>query len=30
MLGRTESLVALPEPRLAPVDITHRIYRRAM
>lgn len=30
MLGRTESLVALPEPRLAPVDITHRIYRRAL
>lgn len=29
MLGRTESLVALPEPRLVPVDITHRIYRRA-
>ncbi len=28
MLGRTESLVALPEPRLEPVDITHRIYRR--
>ncbi|HEV8198271.1 MAG TPA: protein-glutamate O-methyltransferase CheR [Gemmatimonadales bacterium] len=29
MLGRTESLVALPEPRLVPVDISHRIYRRA-
>jgi two-component system, chemotaxis family, CheB/CheR fusion protein len=29
MLGRTESLVAMPEPRLVPVDITHRIYRRA-
>lgn len=29
MLGRTESLVALPEPRLVPVDVTHRIYRRA-
>jgi two-component system, chemotaxis family, CheB/CheR fusion protein len=29
MLGRTESLVAMPEPRLVPVDIIHRIYRRA-
>lgn len=29
MLGRTESLVALPETRLVPVDISHRIYRRA-
>lgn len=28
LLGRTESLVAMPEPRLTPVDITHRIYRR--
>jgi chemotaxis methyl-accepting protein methylase len=28
MLGRTESLMALSEPRLVPVDITHRIYRR--
>lgn len=28
MLGRTESLVALPEARLQPVDIMHRIYRR--
>jgi len=29
MLGRTESLVALPEPRLVPIDVIHRIYRRA-
>jgi chemotaxis methyl-accepting protein methylase len=28
VLGRTESLVALPEAPLAPVDVTHRIYRR--
>jgi chemotaxis methyl-accepting protein methylase len=28
MLGRTESLVALPEAGLAPLDVTHRIYRR--
>jgi chemotaxis methyl-accepting protein methylase len=28
MLGRTESLVALPEAGLAPLDLTHRIYRR--
>jgi chemotaxis methyl-accepting protein methylase len=29
MLGRTESLVALPDAGLVPVDVTHRIYRRA-
>jgi two-component system CheB/CheR fusion protein len=29
MLGRTESLVALPNAPLLPVEITHRIYRRA-
>lgn len=29
MLGRTESLVALPDSGLVPVDVTHRIYRRA-
>ncbi|HEX7024188.1 MAG TPA: protein-glutamate O-methyltransferase CheR [Gemmatimonadales bacterium] len=28
MLGRTESLVALPEAGLVPVDVTHRLYRR--
>ena len=28
MLGRTESLVALPEAGLIPVDVTHRLYRR--
>lgn len=28
VLGRTESLVALPQARLLPVDITHRIFRR--
>lgn len=27
-LGRTESLVALPEAGLQPVDLTHRLYRR--
>lgn len=29
VLGRTESLVAMPEAGLLPVDVTHRIYRRA-
>jgi chemotaxis methyl-accepting protein methylase len=29
VLGRTESLFAIPEAALAPVDPTHRIYRRA-
>ena len=28
-LGRTESLVALPEAGLEPLDLTHRLYRRA-
>ena len=28
VLGRTESLVAVPEAPLRPVDVTHRIYRR--
>lgn len=28
MLGRTESLVALPEAGLEPIDVTHRLYRR--
>jgi chemotaxis methyl-accepting protein methylase len=28
VLGRTESLVALPDRRLEPVDLTHRLYRR--
>jgi two-component system CheB/CheR fusion protein len=27
-LGRTESLVALPDAGLQPVDLTHRLYRR--
>lgn len=27
-LGRTESLVALPEAGLEPIDLTHRLYRR--
>lgn len=27
-LGRTESLVALPDAALEPVDLTHRLYRR--
>ena len=29
VLGRTESLMAIPEAGLVPVDVTHRIYRRA-
>lgn len=29
VLGRTESLVALPQAHLDPVDVTHRIFRRA-
>ena len=29
MLGRTESPVALKSPLLAPIDITHRLYRKA-
>jgi chemotaxis methyl-accepting protein methylase len=29
-LGRTESLVALPDTGLEPVDLTHRLYRRAL
>lgn len=29
ILGRTESLIALPQPDLVPVDVTHRIYRKA-
>ena len=29
VLGRTESLIALPQPDLIPVDVTHRIYRKA-
>ena len=29
VLGRTESPFAIPEAPLAPVDLTHRIYRRA-
>ncbi len=29
ILGRTESLIALPQPELVPVDVTHRIYRKA-
>lgn len=28
VLGRTESLVALPHADLRPVDVTHRIYRK--
>jgi chemotaxis methyl-accepting protein methylase len=28
-LGRTESLVALPDAGLTPVDLTHRLYRGA-
>ena len=28
-LGRTESLVALPDAALEPVDLMHRLYRRA-
>lgn len=28
-LGRTESLIALPEAGLLPLDLTHRLYRRA-
>ena len=28
-LGRTESLVALPDAGLEPVDLTHRLYRGA-
>jgi two-component system CheB/CheR fusion protein len=28
-LGRTESLVALPDAGLVPVDLTHRLYRAA-
>jgi len=28
VLGRTESLIAVPQPDLAPVDVTHRIYRK--
>jgi len=28
-LGRTESLVALPDAGLQPVDLTHRLYRGA-
>ncbi len=28
VLGRTESLVAIPEAPLRPVDVSHRIYRR--
>jgi chemotaxis methyl-accepting protein methylase len=30
VLGRTESLVALPGTELVPVDATHRIYRRVL
>lgn len=29
VLGRTESTIALPDAGLVPVDVTHRIYRRA-
>lgn len=29
VLGRTESLVAVPRADLEPVDVTHRIYRKA-
>lgn len=29
VLGRTESLVAMPDAALLPVDVTHRVYRRA-
>ena len=29
VLGRTESLIAMPDPHPVPVDVTHRIYRRA-
>ena len=29
-LGRTESLVALPDASLEPVDLMHRLYRRVM
>lgn len=29
VLGRTESLVSIPDAGLVPVDVTHRIYRRA-
>ncbi|HEV8613095.1 MAG TPA: CheR family methyltransferase [Gemmatimonadales bacterium] len=28
LLGRTESLLALPQADLQPVDVTHRIYRK--
>ena len=28
LLGRTESLIAVPQPELMPVDVTHRIYRK--
>jgi len=29
-LGRTESLVALPDSSLEPVDLMHRLYRRTL
>jgi two-component system CheB/CheR fusion protein len=29
LLGRTESLLALPQSELLPADVTHRIYRKA-
>jgi chemotaxis methyl-accepting protein methylase len=28
LLGRTESLIAVPQANLQPVDVTHRIYRK--
>ena len=29
VLGRTESLIALPQAELEPADVTHRVYRKA-
>jgi chemotaxis methyl-accepting protein methylase len=28
VLGRTESLIAVPQAELAPTDVTHRVYRK--
>jgi chemotaxis protein methyltransferase CheR len=29
VLGRTESLIAFPQPDMLPADVTHRVYRKA-
>ena len=29
VLGRTESLIAVPQAQLEPADVTHRVYRKA-